>query len=161
MYFTLISVLVTAIKCGVDVSPYSCSFLQSNHFGVLALPVGEFLGLLHDAVYVGACAVDGDLRRSSSTGTGTSSPAHKSTTAPTASTAAASSPSASAVAGEHQFFAQHGGSVKPVRLRSTTNDFRFQNAHKEQKSSSNYVAKGLTAHLFRLYCSTALVHVSW
>lgn len=38
-----------------------CRFLQPNHFGVLALPVGEFLGLLHGAVYVGAHAVDGDL----------------------------------------------------------------------------------------------------
>lgn len=35
--------------------------MQPNHFGVFALPVGEFLGLLHGAVYVGTHAVDGDL----------------------------------------------------------------------------------------------------
>jgi hypothetical protein len=43
--------------------PGWCRRLQPNHFGVLALPVGEFLGLLHGAVYVGSHAVDGDLQR--------------------------------------------------------------------------------------------------
>jgi hypothetical protein len=42
----------------------ACRYLQPNHFGVLALPVGEFLGLLHGAVYVGAHAVDGSVVQS-------------------------------------------------------------------------------------------------
>ena len=47
--------------------------LQPNHFGVLALPVGEFLGLLHGAVYVGSHAVDGDLSRLASSQSGSAS----------------------------------------------------------------------------------------
>lgn len=53
-----------------NLSSSDLRYLQPNHFGVLALPVGEFLGLLHDAVYVGSCALDGDLRRSTSSGGG-------------------------------------------------------------------------------------------
>lgn len=74
---------------------------------MLALPVGEFLGLLHDAVYVGSCAVDGDLRRSTSGGSpaeGGAAAGGKGRVKP----APDSQPS-------HQFFAQGAGSSSSVR----------------------------------------------
>lgn len=82
-------------------------YLQPNHFGVLALPVGEFLGLLHDAVYVGSCAVDGDIRRSPSGG----SPAAPGDAAGTGRRKPAADPTSS-----HHFFAQGTGSGSAVRL---------------------------------------------
>jgi CBS domain-containing protein len=76
-----------------------CRNLQPNHFGVFALPVGEFLGLLHGAVYVGTHALDGDLSRTSS-----------SSRSPSAGGAAAPQPLS------HQFFAQREGQERPVPL---------------------------------------------
>lgn len=88
-----------------------CRYLQPNHFGVLALPVGEFLGLLHDAVYVGSCAVDGDLRRSTSGGSPQSADAGTPGAGGRVKPAADAQPS-------HQFFAQGEGSSSSVRACS-------------------------------------------
>lgn len=95
-----------------------CRYLQPNHFGVLALPVGEFLGLLHDAVYVGSCALDGDLRRSTSSGGGPSNGddgdagSGRRKPAPTA-------PSS------HQFFAQGKTSTSSVRASAFVRGVRM------------------------------------
>lgn len=91
-----------------------CRSLQPNHFGVLALPVGEFLGLLHGAVFVGTHAVDGDLSRLSSAvsngGASDSGSAHGGK--PKAKARSEPEPASTS-----QFFAQsRGDSTPPVPL---------------------------------------------
>eukprot|EP00892_Ulva_mutabilis_P000859 jgi/Ulvmu1/10774/UM069_0008.1 len=93
-----------------NLSTSDLRYLQPNHFGVLALPVGEFLGLLHGAVYVGSCALDGDLRRSTSSG-GSPSPSAAATDDSGGRHKAAPEPAPS-----HQFFAQGAGSNSSVPL---------------------------------------------